>query len=442
MEITDRSSAMTVIFSTYQSLDVIADAQKAGLPQIDLIICDEAHRTTGVSLVGASESNFQRVHDNGFISAHKRLYMTATPRIYGDRAKRRANENLLTIASMDDQTKYGSEFHRLGFGQASELGILSPYKVVIFNVDMEQVGIDLDEHLSDKSSPINISNAASMVGCWNGLGKRGASGFDFGTDPLPARRAVAFSNRIKESELFEEHFPKIVESCIAAAGENAQNPLRCQVHHVDGTQNALERANHLSWLRREPDPGACSILTNARCLTEGIDVPALDAVLFLHPRRSEIDVVQAVGRVMRKAEGKEFGYIILPIAQAPNASAEDTLRSSAYKAVWQVINAISAHDDRFEAQINQLALVKPNPGTEWPDQYGLGGIGPVDGGEEYPDVTEIQGTLLLIIAGSVELRDAILARIVNKYADPGYWEKWATDVRDIAERHESRNNLC
>ena len=438
MEITDRSSAMTVIFSTYQSLDVIADAQKAGLPQIDLIICDEAHRTTGVSLVGASESNFQRVHDNGFISAHKRLYMTATPRIYGDRAKRRANENLLTIASMDDQTKYGSEFHRLGFGQASELGILSPYKVVIFNVDMEQVGIDLDEHLSDKSSPINISNAASMVGCWNGLGKRGASGFDFGTDPLPARRAVAFSNRIKESELFEEHFPKIVESCIAAAGENAQNPLRCQVHHVDGIQNALERANHLSWLRREPDPGACSILTNARCLTEGIDVPALDAVLFLHPRRSEIDVVQAVGRVMRKAEGKEFGYIILPIAQAPNASAEDTLRSSAYKAVWQVINAISAHDDRFEAQINQLALVKPNPGTEWPDQYGLGGIGPVDGGEEYPDVTEIQGTLLLIIAGSVELRDAILARIVNKYADPGYWEKWATDVRDIAERHESR----
>ena len=437
LDLTDRAGAMTVIFSTYQSLDVIADAQKAGLPKIDLIVCDEAHRTTGVSLVGTSESNFQRVHDNGFISAEKRLYMTATPRIYGDRAKRKAkSESLLTIASMDDETKYGPEFHRLGFGQASELGILSPYQVVIFNVDLEQVGIDLEKHLSDESSPINMSNAASMVGCWNGLGKRGASGFDFGTDPLPARRAVAFSNRISESKLFEEHFPKIVESCIAAAGEHAENPLRCQVHHVDGTQNALERANHLSWLRKEPDPGTCSILTNARCLTEGIDVPALDAILFLHPRRSEIDVVQAVGRVMRKAEGKEFGYIILPIAQAPNASAEDTLRGSAYKVVWQVINAISAHDDRFEAQINQLALVKPNQGTEWTEGGSIGGL--IDGGDEIPDITEVQGTLPLIIAGSVELRDAILARIVAKYADPGYWEKWATDVRGIAERHESR----
>ena len=439
LDLTDRSGAMTVIFSTYQSLDVIADAQKAGFAKLDLVICDEAHRTTGVSLVGNdSESNFQRVHNNDFISADKRLYMTATPRIYGDRAKRKANDNLFTIASMDDETKYGPEFHRLGFGQASELGILAPYKVVIFNVDMEQVGIDLDEHLSDESSPINMSNAASMVGCWNGLGKRGASGFDFSTDPLPATRAVAFSNRISESELFEKHFPMIVESCISAAGENAENPLQCQVRHVDGTQNALERANHLAWLRQEPDPGTCKILTNARCLTEGIDVPALDAILFLHPRRSEIDVVQAVGRVMRKAEGKNFGYIILPIAQAPNASAEDTLRSSAYKAVWQVINAISAHDDRFEAQINQLALMKPGPQKEWTDGGGIGGGGLIDGGEETWDDIEIQGTLPLIIAGSVELRDAILARIVNKYADPGYWEKWATDVRGIAERHEAR----
>ena len=439
LDLTDRAGAMTVIFSTYQSLDVIADAQKAGLPKIDLIVCDEAHRTTGVSLVGNdSESNFQRVHNNGFISAEKRLYMTATPRIYGDGAKRKANEKLLTVASMDDQTKYGPEFHRLGFGQASEMGILSPYKVVIFNVDMEQVGIDLEEHLSDESSPINLSNAASMVGCWNGLGKRGASGFDFSTDPLPARRAVAFSNRINESKLFEEYFPKIVESCIAAAGEHAENPLRCEVHHVDGTQNALERANHLAWLRKDPDPGTCSILTNARCLTEGIDVPALDAILFLHPRRSEIDVVQAVGRVMRKADGKEFGYIILPIAQASNASADDTLRNSAYKAVWQVINAISAHDDRFEAQINQLALMKPSQGTEWTDGGSIGGGGTIDGGEVTLDDTGVQGILPLIIAGSVELRDAILARIVDKYADPGYWEKWATDVRGIAERHESR----
>ena len=439
LDLTDRTAAMTVIFSTYQSLDVIADAQKSGFPKIDLVICDEAHRTTGVSLFGTSESNFQRVHDDGFISAEKRLYMTATPRIYGDRAKRKANENLLTIASMDNQDKYGPEFHRLGFGRASELGILSPYKVVIFNVDMEQVGIDLDEHLADESSPINMTNAAKMVGCWNGLGKRGTSGFEFTADPLPARRAVAFSNRIDDSELFEEHFPKIVESCIAAAGENSENLLQCQVHHVDGKQHALARANHLAWLRQEPEPGTCSLLTNARCLTEGIDVPALDAVIFLDPRKSEIDVVQAVGRVMRKAEGKQFGYIILPIAQAPNTSAEETLKTSAYKAVWQVINAISAHDDRFEAQINQLALTYDKNKPDYANDTSIGGN--TDGGETSRDSSEdaaVQGALPLLIVGSAELHNAILAKIVDKYSDPGYWEKWATDVREIAQRHESR----
>ena len=438
LDLTDRTGAMTVIFSTYQSLDVIAEAQKAGFPKIDLVICDEAHRTTGVSLVGTSESNFQRVHDNGFIPAEKRLYMTATPRIYGDRAKRKANENLLTIASMDNQDKYGPEFHRLGFGRASELGILSPYKVVIFNVDMEQVGIDLDEHLSDESSPINMTNAAKMVGCWNGLGKRGSSGLDFNSDPLPARRAVAFSNRILDSELFEEHFPKIVESCITTAGEKAENLLQCQVHHVDGKQNALERANHLAWLRQEPEPGTCSILSNARCLTEGIDVPALDAVIFLDPRRSEIDVVQAVGRVMRKAEGKQFGYIVLPIAQAPNASAEETLRTSAYKAVWQVINAISAHDDRFEAQINQLALTYDQNKPDYLSETSIGGEAGSNETSDFSDDAAVQGALPLLIAGSAELRNAILAKIVDKYSDPGYWEKWATDVREIAQRHESR----
>ena len=432
---TNRTGSMTVIFSTYQSLDVISDAQQAGLPEFELIICDEAHRTTGVSLLGQSESNFQRVHDDHFVAAQKRLYMTATPRIYGDRAKRKANENRLTIASMDNEDVYGPELHRLGFGRAIELEILSPYKVVIFNVDQERVGIDLDDLLSDSSNPVNMDNAARMVGCWNGLGKRGASGFDFTDDPRPASRAVAFSNRISESKLFTDNFPEVTEGCIRAAGEGSDNLLRCAVAHVDGTQNALERSNHLAWLRREPDDGVCKILSNARCLTEGIDVPALDAILFLHPRKSDIDVVQAVGRVMRRAEGKQFGYIILPIAQAPHATAQETVSSSAYKAVWQVINAISAHDDRFEAQINQLALTSDKTKPGYLDGTGIGTEVPYDGA----DVQDgIQGTLPLLIAGSAELRDAILAKIVDKYADPGYWEKWATDVRSIAQRHEAR----
>ena len=434
----DRSGYMTTVFSTYQSLEAVAAAQKAedGLPAFDLIICDEAHRTTGASLVGTTESSFRRIHDDEFIRGRKRLYMTATPRIYGDRAKTKAHQSQVTLASMDDESLYGPEFHRLGFGRAIELGILSEYKVIIFNVDQEQVGIDLNQLLSDSGSDVNMDNAARMVGCWNGLGKRASEGLDFTLDPQPAKRAVAFSNLIKESKLFREYFPPVIESCITAAGEHGENQLRCDVHHVDGTQNALLRARELAWLRQEPEAGECRILSNAHCLTEGVDVPALDAILFLHPRKSEIDVVQAVGRVMRKSEGKRYGYIVLPIAQAPNTTAEESVNKSAYQAVWQVINAISAHDDRFEAQINQLALARE---TTKPDYLKGAGIGDTSGGDDSTIITEeqaIQGKLM--IAGSPELRDAILAKIVDKYTDPLYWEKWADNIREIAERHEAR----
>ena len=436
-----RGSNMTVVFSTYQSLDVVAAAQNQqnGLPEFDFVICDEAHRTTGVSakrLTGKDESNFQRVHDDGFIAGKKRLYMTATPRIYGDRARRKANESQLVLASMDDETLYGPEFHRLGFGKAIDLGILSDYKVVIFNVDQEQTGIDLDVLLSDSDSEVNMDNGARMVGCWNGLGKRAAAGLDFGGDDQPAKRAVAFSNAIRQSKQFTGYFPQVIEACINAAGDNPENTLRCEVDHVDGTQNALYRADRLAWLRQDPEAGVCKILSNARCLTEGIDVPALDAILFLNPRKSEIDVVQAVGRVMRKSPGKQYGYIILPIAQAPGATPQETVNESAYKAVWQVINAISAHDDRFEAKINQLALTLERPA---PDDYPIGdGIGePRESGSADAAGDEgIQGTLL--IAGSPELRDAILAKVVDKYTDPRYWEKWAQTIRSISVRHEAR----
>ncbi len=433
----DRSNCMTAIFCTYQSLDVINEAQQTGLPSFGLVICDEAHRTTGVSLQGKSESSFQRIHDDDVIAAQKRLYMTATPRIYGDRAKRKANESRLTIASMDNEELYGKELHRLGFGRAIELGILSPYKVVIFNVDQDQVALTHNDTLSDSSNQVKLDDVTRMVGCWNGLGKRGSSSSDFSEDPQPAKRAVAFSNRIDASKLFTDYFPKAVEVCIRS-GQGVENLLRCEVNHVDGTQNALQRAEHLAWLRADAEEGVCKVLSNARCLTEGIDVPALDAVLFLHPRKSDIDVVQAVGRVMRKAEGKQFGYIILPIAQAPNETAQETVNSSAYRAVWQVINAISAHDDRFEAQINQLSLARDNPSPEPGPNTGEIGIGenglPVDNGKNSEQTSFID----IIFEGSAELRDAVMAKIVDKYADPGYWEKWAVDVRGIAERHESR----
>ena len=215
-----------------------------------------------------------------------------------------------------------------------------------------------------------------MVGCWNGLRKRGMNGVEFSDDAQPAKRAVAFSNTIMQSKLFKEYFPQIISECINAdSHEDGESPLRCSVRHVDGTQNALTRSRHLDWLRDETGENVCRILTNARCLTEGIDVPALDAILFMHPRRSEIDVVQAVGRVMRKSPGKRRGYIILPIARAPGANAQETVSGSAYKAVWQVINAITAHDDRFEAKINQLKLDISQPMVDYRHASDIGQSG-------------------------------------------------------------------
>ena len=436
---TDRQNVMTVVFSTYQSLDVVAASQnqEGGLPEFGLIISDEAHRTTGVSLTGKDESNFRRVHDNQFIKGKKRLYMTATPRIYGDRAKKQASESNLTVAltSMDNKEIYGTELHRLSFGEAVEKEILTPYKVVILNVDQQKVGVDLDKLLSDDKTAVNMDNGARMIGCWNGLGKR-AAGIDFEQDPQHALRAVAFSNRIRDSELFTEWFHSVIDTVISGQ-DNPENDLRCEVRHVDGRQNAFDRAKHLAWLRSEPEPNTCRILSNARCLTEGIDVPALDAVIFLDPRKSDIDVVQAVGRVMRKQPGKKFGYIILPIAQVPGATAGESIKSSAYKAVWQVINAISAHDDRFEAIINQFALTSnSSPSESKYTETGIIGTGTGPTDDPTPEEKAIQG--ILQISAAPEWRDAILAKIVDKFADPQYWEKWAQTIREIAQRHEAR----
>ena len=445
---------LRVVFSTYQSLDVIARAQELGLPEFNLIISDEAHRTTGVRKKGVSigdESGFRRIHDSSFVKGAKRLYMTATPRIYGDRAKRKADQEDLTLASMDDKKLYGEEFYRLGFGEAVDMGILTDYKVVILDVDMEQVGVDLERILSDEEvsatsvprvgqkSPVKITltldNSARMVGCWNGLRKLGITPDEFLYDPAPSKRAVAFTNTVNQSLEFSHYFPQVVKEV-----ERVSNSGHlCHVEHVDGGMNAQKRATALDWLKEGETSGLCNIVSNARCLTEGVDVPALDAILFLYPRRSAIDVVQAVGRVMRKAESKRFGYIILPIAREPGKTAEETLNESKYSYVWQVLNALKSHDDRFEAEVNQLALTQGNPDTSYADKRG--DIGESEEGTQVfddvpPQEDAIQGSLHLV--GDEGFQNAIRAKVVDKYADPAFWTKWAATIRQIAITHENR----
>ena len=349
---------MVVVFATYQSIKVISDAQQQhGLAAFDLIICDEAHRTTGATLAGEDESNFVRIHDDKHVKGRKRLYMTATPRIFGDVAKSKADEAGAVLASMDDPTLFGEVLFERGFSWAVENDLLSDYKVIVLAVDEETVSRSVQTRLRD-GAELRLDDATKIIGCYKGLAKQGETK-QFEIDPSPMRRALAFCKDIKSSKLIEAEFARVADEFVESETGDAEasEPLRCEVQHVDGTFNAKERGRLLDWLKAETDDGQCRILTNARCLSEGVDVPALDGILFLHPRKSQIDVVQSVGRVMRKAEGKKLGYVILPIGIPAGMAPEQALNDNdKYRIVWQILNALRAHDDRFDSNINRPSL--------------------------------------------------------------------------------------
>jgi predicted helicase len=431
---------MTVVFSTYQSLPAIAGAQKAGFPDFDLIICDEAHRTTGVTLCGEDESHFVKIHDSKFIKGKNRLYMTATPRIYSDDTKVKAKDADAELCSMDDPAIFGEEFHRLGFGEAVGAGLLSDYQVLVLAVDEKYVSTTFQRQIADSDNEIKLADAVKITGCWNGLAKRLADGSTdaagFHGDTAPMQRAVAFSQSIKASKAFTEQFTKIITAYKEQHPE--EETLDCQLDHVDGTYHALKRNALLDWLKAEIPSNTCRILSNARCLSEGVDVPALDAVLFLNPRNSIVDVVQSVGRVMRRAEGKKYGYIILPIGIPADIAPEEALKDNQkYKVVWQVLQALRAHDDRFNATVNQIELNKQRPKAIQVIGVGGGGGEGGEGGNSTPKgTTTTQGTFAF--PQLEEWKDAIYARIVLKCGDRRYWESWAKDVAVIAERHVTR----
>ncbi|HEV2526915.1 MAG TPA: type ISP restriction/modification enzyme [Thermomicrobiales bacterium] len=430
---------LTVVFSTYQSISRVSQTQKVAgdlLPEFDLVICDEAHRTTGVAANVDERSEFMRVHDNDAIRAKKRLYMTATPRIYTSDSQQKAVENEYLLASMDDPETYGPVFHRLGFGQAVEEDLLADYKVLILTVSetMLQRTIDID---SAENLELSLDDAVKIIGCWNGLAKRDDPSDDrdeFKDDSAPMRRAVAFSRSIKDSKHIRDFFPKVTNEFIDALGETDQT--RIEIEHVDGKDSVLRRSQMLDWLKADvpEDENVCRILTNARCLSEGVDVPALDAVLFLNPRDSVVDVVQSVGRVMRKADGKKYGYIILPIPIPASKSASEALSdNTSYKVVWQVLQALRAHDDRFNAMVNKLDLNQRK--DEQIKVIGVGG-----GKSRNIDDTVKDDLVQLTIDPTLfeQWRTAIYARIVDKVGDRRYWDNWAGDIAKIAETHVAR----
>ncbi|MFI9653064.1 restriction endonuclease, partial [Guyparkeria halopsychrophila] len=451
--------AMTVVFSTYQSIQVISDAQKLhGLPEFDLIICDEAHRTTGVTLSGEDESNFVRIHDNEHVKGKKRLYMTATPRIFGEAVKGKADEGGHELTSMDDMSKFGEVLFYRGFSWAVENDLLTDYKVIILAMDEGLVSRGLQKALSSGTNELQLDDASRIIGCYKALTKATLKD-DIQYDTQPMRRALAFCRDIKSSQLIESQFSDVVEEYLEYHAEEGGSPdLHCSIGHVDGTFNAKKRNVLLDWLKAEPEDHECRILTNARCLSEGVDVPALDAIMFLHPRKSQIDVVQSVGRVMRKAgPDKRMGYVILPIGVPTGVTPEQALNDNEkHKVVWQILNALRAHDERFDATINKASLGERIDNTiqivgidseelravtaevdtlpsksSGSDKKKSTGIGVEGEGEPQADDEAQQ----LGMDFNMEVGEAILAKIVKKCGTRDYWEDWATDIADIAHKH-------
>ena len=307
------ASTMQVVFCTYHSLAIVEAAQDAGAPPFDMILCDEAHRTTGVEHPDDTTSPFVLVHNADRIRANKRLYMTATSRLYTEGAKVKAARHDREVYSMDDPETYGPEFHRLPFSRAVEQDLLSDYKVVVLAMSEQDADAALQTYRIAGGKEININDATKIVGCWRALQNPERRSAD---DPeiKPLTRAIAFTNTIANSKSLVNHWDGVIESAMERMPED-QRPqdFSIETEHIDGKDNALKRKNRIEWLKGDAD-GTCRILSNARCLSEGIDVPALDAVLFMSPRNSHVDIVQAVGRVMRKAPGKTYGYIVLPVA--------------------------------------------------------------------------------------------------------------------------------
>lgn len=358
----DAPDRMTVVFSTYQSIGVLDAAQKAGLPTFDLIICDEAHRTTGATLAGEEDSNFVRIHDDAYVAGRKRLYMTATPRIFGDAVKSKADEEVAVLSSMDDESLYGKTLLHKGFGWAVQKGLLTDYKVIVLAMDEGLVSANVQNRLADANSELDLDDATKIIGCYKALTKQDIQQ-DISFDPQPMKRALAFCKSIAASKLIRDEFTQVVaeytgdDALIEDDAPSSPDRLDIEIEHVDGTFNAKTRNELLDWLKADAEGNTARILTNARCLSEGVDVPALDAIMFLHPRKSLIDVVQSVGRVMRRAEGKKMGYVILPVGVPAGVEPEVALKDNdRYKVVWQILNALRAHDERFDGTINQASL--------------------------------------------------------------------------------------
>ncbi len=451
-----------IIFSTYQSALRIKEAQEAGLNGIDLIICDEAHRTVG-AMYSTNERDdknaFTLCHSDKNIKAKKRLYMTATPKVYSESSKAKAKEKDNVIYSMDDEEIFGEEIYTLNFSKAIALDLLTDYKVIILAVRKENLsgvtnsvnqkisqlkaeGTKLDKKL------INNEFVCKIVGTHKGLAKQDLivlneknkedHNLQNQYDTAPSQRAINFCKSIQTSKNIKDSFETIMECYDEELKKKSFKNLKISIDHIDGTMNCKDRLEKLEELN-EFQPNTCKVLSNAKCLSEGVDVPALDSIVFFDGKSAMVDIIQAVGRVMRKAKCKKRGYIILPIAleESEIENLDEAVNNTNFKNIWKVIKALRSHDPSLvdEATFKEKIKIfgsddhnndETNQDDEEPKK---------DKAEQDPK--QAQKTLFDAILLQ-DLADAVYNVMPTKLGDRNYWENFTKKTGNIARTLNNR----
>ncbi len=432
-----------IIFSTYQSASRIKEAQEAGLNGIDLIICDEAHRTVG-AMYSSNERDdknaFTLCHSDENIKATKRLYMTATPKVYSESSKAKAKESDNVIYSMDDEEVFGEEIYTLNFSKAIALDLLTDYKVIILAVRKENLsgvtnsvnkkisqlkaeGTKLDKKL------INNEFVCKIVGTHKGLAKQDLIVLDDENkedhnlqnqyDTAPSQRAISFCKSIQTSKNIKDSFETIMECYDEELKKKSFKNLKISIDHIDGTMNCKDRLEKLENLNQF-QPNTCKVLSNARCLSEGVDVPALDSIVFFDGKSAMVDIIQAVGRVMRKAKRKKRGYIILPIAleESEIKNLDEAVNNTNFKNIWKVIKALRSHDPSLVDEATFKEKIKI--------------FGSDDNKKQNDEKTLFDAILLQ------DLADAVYNVMPTKLGDRNYWENFTKKTGNIARTLNNR----
>ncbi len=427
-----------IIFSTYQSALRIKEAQEAGLNEIDLIICDEAHRTVG-AMYSSNERDdknaFTLCHSDGNIKATKRLYMTATPKVYSESSKAKAKEKDNVIYSMDDEEIFGEEIYTLNFSQAIALDLLTDYKVIILAVRKENLsgvtnsvnkkisqlkaeGTKLDKKL------INNEFVCKIVGTQQDLivlddENKEDHNLQNQYDTAPSQRAINFCKSINTSKNIKDSFETIMECYDEELKKKSFKNLKISIDHIDGTMNCKDRLEKLENLNKF-QPNICKVLSNARCLSEGVDVPALDSIVFFDGKSAMVDIIQAVGRVMRKAKRKKRGYIILPIAleESEIENLDEAVNNTNFKNIWKVIKALRSHDPSLVDEATFKEKIKI--------------FGSDDGKNRNDEKTLFDAILLQ------DLADAMYNVMPTKLGDRNYWENFTKKTGNIARTLNNR----